>query len=590
MYNLKIVVLFIMTGFFLGACTKKDFLNLLPKDQLTEQATFTNYENIKTYAWQFYNVFDGYDPAVIDQEVNSDLFLTASPNSQSDWLWGRVIVPASATGWSTPYKNIRSINIMLDNLDQSGMPQVDIDHWKSVGYFFRAFNYANLVNKYGAVPWVEKAITDGDKEILFGPRTPRDEVTGRILEQLLWAEQHIKPEGDGANTVNVHVVRAFLSRFGLAEGTWRKYHQLGGEESYLRASADASKKLIEAFPNLHPNYDELFNSASLAGITGIILYKAYEPNQLVHRLSTNERTSTSRHDLTKKAADMYLMTDGQTRWTSPLFAGDKSPYTEFRNRDRRLYYTVPPPFKVNTPNKTSTEWSFTDHAADREYIDLMNEISDDDHKTLPTNNLSRIIVQQEPHYVDDNNGQPFCVTYTGYRLYKYSNFLSNLSAQDFTDAPVFRMGEILVNYAEAKFELGEFNQEIADQSINKLRDRGHIAPLVISAIPADPTRDSAVDPVLWEIRRERAIELMGEGFRWDDLRRWKKMDYATEKKLGRWITRSEVKNVPIENDAAEGYIDYEGQPPAFPEHYYLFPIPSDQIVLNPQIEQNPGYN
>ncbi|MCH5684866.1 RagB/SusD family nutrient uptake outer membrane protein [Niabella sp. W65] len=93
---------------------------------------------------------------------------------------------------------------------------------------------------------------------------------------------------------------------------------------------------------------------------------------------------------------------------------------------------------------------------------------------------------------------------------------------DINDCPVFRMGEILMNYAEAQFELGQFSQAIANATINKTRARGEVAPLNISAIPNDPTRDPAVDPVLWEIRRERAVELMGEGFRFDDLRRWKK--------------------------------------------------------------------
>ncbi len=86
-------------------------------------------------------------------------------------------------------------------------------------------------------------------------------------------------------------------------------------------------------------------------------------------------------------------------------------------------------------------------------------------------------------------------------------------------------------------ELGEITQSIIDQTINKLRARGGIAPLQLASIPNDPKRDQEVDPVLWEIRRERAVELMGEGFRFDDLRRWKKMQYAVATKLGRYITK-----------------------------------------------------
>ena len=143
-----------------------------------------------------------------------------------------------------------------------------------------------------------------------------------------------------------------------------------------------------------------------------------------------------------------------------------------------------------------------------------------------------------------------------------------------------------------KKELGQFDQAECDRTINKLRARGGVAALNLTAIPADPTRDPDVDAEMWEIRRERAIELMAEGFRFDDLRRWKKMDYATERKLGMWIVRANEGNlVPTLNNADAGYVSYEGVPPApFPEHYYLYPIPSNQIVLTGDIvSQNPGW-
>src|SRR5690606_24377535 len=115
----------------------------------------------------------------------------------------------------------------------------------------------------------------------------------------------------------------------------------------------------------------------------------------------------------------------------------------------------------------------------------------------------------------------------------------------------------------------------------------------LNNISDDPTRDAEVDPIMWEIRRERAIELMGEGFRFDDLRRWKKMRYTTERKLGKWIEAAEEGNlVPILNNATSGYVSYLGVPPqAFPEHYYLYPIPSNQIELSRgNMTQNPGWS
>jgi len=150
----------------------------------------------------------------------------------------------------------------------------------------------------------------------------------------------------------------------------------------------------------------------------------------------------------------------------------------------------------------------------------------------------------------------------------------------------------MLNYAEAKKELNEFNQTICDNTINKLRTRGGVASLIITNIPVDPTRDNEVDAVMWEIRRERAIELMGEGYRFDDLRRWKKMEYATEQKLGKYIVAADEANkVPILNNAAAGYVSYWGVPPKpFPEHYYLYPIPTNQIELTGGVvKQNDGW-
>ncbi len=575
----------------LQSCSQKEFLNLQPKDQLTEATTFTSYDNIKTYAWQFYEVFPGYVDAVPNSEFNADLFMNANPNAVSNWIWQRMTIPSASADYQQPYANIRAINILLANIDQSPITDAEKDHWKSVGYFFRAYNYWNLVNKYGDVIWVDRPLTDADEDVLYASRTPRAEVTQTLLDQLQWAETHIKTAGDGPNTVNANVVRAFISRFGLMEGTWRKYHNLGDPQPFLRASADAAGKLLTDMPALHPNYDDVFNSESLAGVPGILLYKQYDMNQVTHVLASRARNSAGRWDLTKAAADLYLMTDGQSRFTSPQFDGDKNPYDEFRRRDKRLYFTVPPPFKV-TVNHPSTTYTLTGNATDQEYIDTMANISTDKQKTLPTLNWQGLVVRQEPHFVDYNQGQPFNVTYTGYRFYKFSNKIQRIQNVDVNDAPIFRMGEVMVNYAEAKYELGEFDQDVADKTINRLRARGGVAPLDVAAVPADPSRDPGITPQLWEIRRERAVELMGEGFRFDDLRRWKKMEYAVKRKLGRWIKKgTDVpanSPIPIENNAAEGYIAYEGVPPSpFPEYYYLYPIPSNQRVLNDNLDQNP---
>ena len=596
-YIHKIVVLLFLS-LWLGGCSE-DSLDLSPKDELSEATAFVSYSNVKTYAWNLYYAFPAYDGGSRDDkehEMKKDVEADLMQNnniSGNNWLMGNVKVPiASEFGWQRPYERIRRVNLMLDNLDASNMTQDEKDHWRSVGLFFRAYEYTHLISLYGAVPWVGYAITDADTDILYGPRTPRDEVAANILRDLTWAEAHINENGDGPNTVNVHVVRTLISRFGLFEGTWRKYHALGNHEIYLNASIAASEELMVAFPDLHPNYDELYNSESLADVEGIILYKEYQLDVMHIRMATDFRSSNSAWDITRKGIDKFLCKDGQTIYNSLTFDADndrKDKYAEFRNRDKRLLFTTPPPYKII--GQGAFKWIHTENPADQEYFAVMEAMSDTLHKTLPDLNWAGKTIKEIPNLEEAGFNKSKA---TGYRIWKHYNQLhSGRSSADFADAPIFKMSEVLLNYAEAKFEMGEFSQTIADQTINKLRVRADVASMQVSQIDAtfDPTSDTDVDPVLFEIRRERAVELMGEGYRRDDLRRWKKMNYASEVKLGRWINTSDyVKTYSIQGGGAVGYIKYvHAIPPTFPEYYYLKPLPSDQTVLNSQLEQNPGW-
>lgn len=579
---------------FIGSSCSDEILEKLPKDQLTVSTTFTTNSNFETYAWSMYaNSFPGYwDLTPINREMGSDLLVNNAGTQGDELLWQRKTVPSSSSLWSNSYINIRRANLMLDNIDNSELTDGEKQHWKGVGLFFRAYEYVQLIANYGEVPWVDKSLTEVDEDILYGPKTSRNELSQFVLNDLLEAENIINPEGSGPNTINTDVVRALISRFGLYEGTWRKYHGLGDETRYLQASVDASAQLIADHPNLHSSYDEVFNSETLNGVEGILLYKAYEFGVQNGRWSHYNRSSIGHRDLTKKAVDQYLCLDGETIHTSDLFDGEQDAYDEFRNRDHRLYFNTPPPFRVYTGGQNQLTWEYDSDPKSREYIDLMATLSDDTHKTLPTINWRGLVVRTSPHFRKFNEGHGYNVTYTGYAFYKFSNKISRLQNRDSHDAPIFRMGEVFLNHAEAMYELGQFTQEVADATINKLRTRGAVAPLNLASIPNDPTRDEDVAPALWEIRRERGIEFLGEGLgRVFDIKRWKKLvEYGAEEKLGRWVVNSDYgNNLPVQGGAAEGYVSPFGMPPGVPEHYYLEPIPSDQIVLNPQLEQNPGW-
>ncbi len=156
--------------------------------------------------------------------------------------------------------------------------------------FSRSLRYYDLIAAFGDVAWVEHALNINDTTELYAERTPRNTVAKNVLDNLLWAETHIKTDGDGVNTINVHVVRALISRFGLFEGTWRKYHGLTDANIYLQASVDASQKLIASFPTVMSSYDDVYNSESLKGKPGIILFKEYISGMMI-----NGNTATTHH-------------------------------------------------------------------------------------------------------------------------------------------------------------------------------------------------------------------------------------------------------------------------------------------------------
>ena len=150
---------------------------------------------------------------------------------------------------------------------------------------------------------MENALKEDSPE-LYGKRDNRDLVASNILSNLKYAETHIGAD-DGKNTIGISVVQALISRFALFEGTWRKYHGLSDAETYLKECVRASEEVLKVYPNVHPQYDELFNSESLDGVTGIILYKAYETGQLMHGLTRMVRTGESYIEATKDAVDYF---------------------------------------------------------------------------------------------------------------------------------------------------------------------------------------------------------------------------------------------------------------------------------------------
>ncbi len=592
MKKIKFILIYVMSGLAITACDNNEFLDQAPKDELSVATIFSTYNNIKTYSWSFYDFFDTYGRSAswsATRDLDGDLML----GGRRSYIYGEYNVPTGDGRYTNSYVNIRKVNIMLDNLDRGDITDEDRAHWRGVGLFFRAHEYFTLLSTFGGVTWIENELTDLDTELLFGSRDSRDLVADNILRDLQFAVENIKPNGDGDNTVNADVARALLSRFALFEGTWRKYHSLGNSDKFLNACITVSQELINKYPTIMGNYDRVFNSEDLDSQSGILLYKHYVIDELTHWVSTNTRSTNNKYDITRKGIDKFLTKNGLPIYNAgnAEFLGDKNFNDEFKNRDNRLLIMTPPPYTVT--GNGSQDFGFTSiDSSDpsREYFPILEAITGGfPYKNLPDRNWSGRVTGGVPNFTQLTPTQ----TNNGYRFWKVWNEHNiKTSSADISDMPIFRMGEVMINYAEASFEMGQFNQAIASVAINPLRTRAGVADMNVGTIDAsfDPQRDTTVDPVLWEIRRERAVELMGDGFRREDLRRWKKMDYATDVKLGRWVKLSDYPTVKIQGGSPEGYIQYlDDIPGAFPEHFYLYPLPSNELVINTNLDQNPGW-
>ncbi|MBD0835380.1 RagB/SusD family nutrient uptake outer membrane protein [Aestuariibaculum suncheonense] len=580
-----------------------DFLNELPQDKYTEQTAFRSYDNFKTYAWSLYSIFssdnhlqrinNAGDTYVGDVEAN----YLYRPNGRNRWAWQTVTVENAPGGWD--YSYIRTVNVMLDNIDNSSMTEGEKEHWRSVGLFFRSYHYMELLSRFGDVPWVENVITEDQTDIIWGPRDSRDLVASNILRDLKYAEEHIKIDGDGNNTINQDCVRALLSRFGLREGTWRKYHGLQDENTYLQAAERVSKLLIDNYPTLGDNFQHRWSTEDLSTYPGTILYKEYATNVIMQPFSRHERGGGQVVEMHARTLERYLCADGKPIATSNVYDGDATIYDEFRNRDLRLLYRVFPPYKVNRINGNNVDWEYTDNPQDREYIDLMNNLDTTGDRPFPLLTWQPFTIDRMPHIKGSANSLAPMSNFCGYYMNMFYNVSTNVTGGarfSTTDSPIFHIEEVLLNYAEIMFELGKFNQSVADVTINKLRPRAGIANMTVSDISDsfDPNRDQTVPAILWEIRRERMVELMGEGFGFDDIRRWKKADfYINQQPLGVRIPRegnpTSLKWIETGEDAGRCYRidDVLHLGLGWKEHYYLYPIPLKQRTLNPNLNQNP---
>lgn len=573
----------LLSSLLVFGCKKEtdDFLTKYPTDKLTDDTYWTSEANVRTFVWGFYpSYFPGYATGFdltwggyfSGEALNDDfaptsptIFTTIAPTTAPSIANG---ANAALNGWN--FVNTRRQNLFLDRVKTVPMSQEAINNWTGIGRFFRAMEFANRVRKYGDYPYYDQVVNENDLKALYKPRDPRTLVMDKVLEDFKFAAENVRAvdnaTGPQGQIVNKYVVLAFMSRVFLFEGTWQKYQANNTEKAqeYLTAAKWAANEVIASgVYRVAPDYRKMFNSLDLAGNPEMIMYRSYATGSVTHSLNSynNKEPQTG---VSKSAIESYLSSDGLPISVSPLYQGDKSIANVMKNRDPRLSATFVDVLRLNG---VASNYSSSGYAS--------KKFLNDDIK-------------------DANEGN---------------------SSLNTTDAPVIRYGEVLLNYAEASAELGTLTQNDLDITINKLRKRTGInmPDLQVSGSQAlvngvaydDPKRDPSVSSILWEIRRERRVELMMEGFRNDDLRRWKKYEYLDTKanvdlNKGAWVNKADYPatlSVTIEGGGTEGYIipapKPESQRVFDNPRVYLSPLPLDQIKLykdqGVDLKQNLGW-
>ena len=502
--NKQIIYLFLILG-MIGFTSCEDFLTKTPETTLSPSSYFSTKAELDLWANKFYSdiVPDPYSLASLGADdcgttIGNDLQRgNRSPNSIS---W-------SANTW----KPLRNVNYLLENnrcSDQNVKEMYD-----GVAYFFRAWFYYNMVRQYGDIPWYDHVIASDNEADLNRPRDPRGFVMLKVMQDLDRAYELLpaKWETNAVYHVSKDAALALKSRAALYEGTFRKYHSGANSpfvpqdvqtfegvtissEYFLRQAADAASKMLKSRKLYTGNALGLAKKATDASYREYFILENAETDETILSRRYSVESSirhniqfgfkNARRSASERFVNHYLMTDGKpiqsrTDW-------ETLQYDEvFKNRDPRMAQSIQGPGFVEVDVDASTGA----HVAGKISFDR---------------------------------------TFNGYRVIKYISDSSHESTgTSTTDYPIMRYSEVLLNYAEAKAELGELTDQDVVNTIDIIRAR--VGMPLMKTVPTEidglmrryyPNAKGLQLAAILEIRRERTVELFCEGFRQWDMLRW----------------------------------------------------------------------
>ncbi len=534
---IKHISLVVAATLMLSACD----VNRLPETSISDETFWRSESDLKAAANYLYTFLPGFN----SEDVWSDDAVGLASNSISD---GSRLAPATDGNYSTPYQLIRAANNILEKAPKAtAAGQAAIDRYSAEARFFRAWAYFALVQKYGDVPLILKTLTDASPE-LTAPASPRADIYKQIYDDLDFAAAKLPtPTTLGTadyGRISNTAAYAFKARVALFEGTRSKFHSYGDANMHLTLAAAAAKAVMDSKQHdLFGNYFNLFQYEGEGRQNREnILVRQYGVT-VTDRVSTHAyyRGTLENGNLspTKSLVDTYLMKDGLPISKSPLYTAPVVSTDVFTNRDERLAATV-------------------------------MKKGDAYMGTKPVYDIAPLVFNK-----------------TGFTFRKYSNIDDWVTQASLIDRVIMRYAEVLVTYAEAKYELeGQISDADLDLTVNRLRDRAKVARLsnAFAAANGLNMRD--------EIRRERRVELAQESLRYWDIIRWKTAETELPKPvLGNYFFKTEFGTATAVNLTPENFILVQAA--SFrkfdPAKDYLWPLPINEISLNSNLKQNPKW-
>jgi hypothetical protein len=455
-------------------------MDRFPETRITEQVFFSSTKDLETYSNSFYGWLSG---SWWDIGTDNTMYIE---NHEMYNLMSNNVTTQNAGSWGSHWTRIRNVNFMIARAHQAIGDPAEINHFIGIARFFRAHLYYTLVRRYSDVPWYSRDLSNTDTELLFKPQDPRSLVVDSIMADLQFASDHIRA-GSSRTRITRWTALAMQSRVALYEGTFRKYHSelgLSDGNRFLEIAANAAQQVIASNTfSLHANYQALFNSLDLSGNREIIMYDAYD-------VALRRNNAHSAFD-----------------WTTGLSRDLMEDYLAIVDGKAVPFHAVP---GYNT-------------------MTLVEIFRDKNNRDL---RMSQTFMN--PGYIQPGRTEPYILNINlgGYPQIKFRPTTSDQLAwgMSYVDIPIFRYAEVLLNYAEARAELGRFTDEDMNMTISLLRDRAGVPRSTLAEWTAniDPVQanryqnvTSAQRGAILEIRRERRVELAAEGFRLGDLMRWR---------------------------------------------------------------------